>query len=107
ETNMGSFGSNEEGFIPVDQDGDGNNDAVRPIFRSWGQFGPKMDGREVVWWDGSKRSYSAQEDNFEDFYDTGSNSIFNIALSNSTDKATYRLGYTRLDYKSIAPGARS
>src|SRR5690606_29582638 len=73
----------------------------------WAQFGPKMDGREVAWWDGSMRNYSPQEDNYKDFYETGSNSIFNVALSNSTEKASYRLGYTRLDYKSIAPGAHS
>ncbi len=106
-TNMGSFGANEEGFIPVDLDGDGVFESERPIFNAWGQFGPRMDGREVAWWDGTMRKYSPQEDNYKDFYQTGHNSIFNVALSNSTEKVTYRLGYTRLDYKSIAPGSNS
>ena len=107
ETNMGTFGANEEGFIPVDLDGDGVSESERPIFNAWGQFGPTMDGREVAWWDGSIRKYSPQPDNYKDFYQTGYNSIFNVALSNSTDVASYRLGYTRLDYKSIAPGSHS
>jgi iron complex outermembrane receptor protein len=104
-TNTVDFGANEEGFIPTDVDGDGTNETVRPIFRAWGQFGPKMDGRQVAWWDGTTRAYSAQPDNYKDFYQTGSNSNFNVALSNTTDKATYRLSYTRLDYKSIARGS--
>lgn len=105
ETNEVSFGANEEGFIPTDVDGDGTNETVRPNFRSWAQFGPKMDGRQVAWWDGSTRAYSAQPDNYKDFYQTGSNSNVNVALSNSNDKASYRLSYTRLDYKSIARGS--
>ena len=70
-----------------------------------GSVRTKMDGRQVAWWDGTTRAYSAQPDNYKDFYQTGSNSNFNIALSNSTDKASYRLSYTRLDYKSIARGS--
>lgn len=105
ETNTVSFGANDEGFIPTDVDGDGTFETVRPIFRAWAQFGPKMDGREVAWFDGTTRKYSAQPDNYKDFYRTGGNQIFNVALSNSSDKANYRLSYTRLDYKGIARGS--
>lgn len=106
ETNLAS-GTREDGFIPTDLDGDGNFETIRPFFRAYGQFGPRMDGREVAWWDGTNRKYSAQPDNYKDFYDRGYNSNFNIALSGNSDKATYRLSYTRLDNKSIAPGANS
>jgi iron complex outermembrane receptor protein len=105
ETNEASFGTDAEGFIPTDADGDGTNETIRPNFRSWAQFGPRMDGRQVAWWDGTTRAYSPQPDNYKDFYRTGSNSNFNIALSNSTDKASYRLSYTRLDYESISRGS--
>jgi iron complex outermembrane recepter protein len=105
QTERVSFGSNEEGFIPTDADGDGVNETIRPNFRAWAQFGPRMDGRQVAWWDGTTRAYSAQPDNYKDFYQTGSSSNFNIALSNNTDKASYRLSYTRLDYTSIARGS--
>lgn len=105
-TNLAN-GTNEEGFIPVDTNGDGTNDAVRPYFRAFGQFGPRMDGRTVAWWDGTMRSYSAQPDNYKEFYENGYSSNFNVALSGNSDKANYRLSYTRLDYKSIAPGSNS
>lgn len=105
ETNAVSFGANEEGFIPVDTDGNGSEESIRPIFRSWAQFGPKMDGREVAWWDGSTRKYSAQPDNYKDFYRLGSNSNINFALSNSSDRGSFRVSYTRMDYESIARGS--
>jgi len=105
DTNIGNFGANEEGFIPTDVDGDGVNETVRPIFRSWAQFGPKMDGRQVAWWDGTTRAYSAQKNNYKDLYQTGSSSSFNVAVSNSSDRGSFRLSYTRLDYKGIARGA--
>lgn len=105
-TNLAN-GANSEGFIPVDKDGDGVFETVRPYFRAYGQFGPRMDGRQVEWWDGTTRSFSAQPDNYKDFYESGYTSNFNAAVSGNTDKATYRLSYTRLDYKSIAPGANS
>ena len=105
DTNIGNFGANEEGFIPTDVDGDGVNETVRPIFRAWAQFGPKMDGRQVAWWDGTTRAYSAQKNNYKDLYQTGSSSSFNVAVSNSTDRGSFRLSYTRLDYKGIARGA--
>jgi iron complex outermembrane recepter protein len=105
QTNIDNYGINADGFIPVDTDGDGINDAERPMFRPWAQFGPKMDGRSVPWWDGTTRKYSPQPDNYKNFYQTGLNSNFNIALSNSTDKANYRFSYTRMDYKSIARGS--
>jgi iron complex outermembrane receptor protein len=101
-TNEVSFGVDDEGFVPVDTDGDGSFDSQRPIFRAWAQFGPRMDGREVAWWDGTRRKYSAQPDNYKDFYQTGSNQTFNVAISNATDKGNFRLSYTRLDYKGIS-----
>lgn len=100
-------GTNDEGFIPVDLDGDGTAESLRPYFRAFGQFGPKMDGRQVAWWDGTMRSYSAQPDNYKDLYEAGHSSNFNVAVSGNSDKANYRLSYTRLDYKSIAPGSNS
>ncbi|MFT2008477.1 SusC/RagA family TonB-linked outer membrane protein [Pontibacter sp. 13R65] len=99
-----SVGATEEGWIPVDSNGDGTPDGIRPNFRSWAQFGPKMEGQEVYWWDGSRRNFNAQPDNYKEFYQTGFNSIINAALSNQTDKATYRLSYTRNDYEGVQRG---
>lgn len=103
ETNL-AVGGTAEGWIPVDTDGDGTAESVRPNFRSFAQFGPKMEGQMVPWWDGTMRPFKAQPDNYKDFYQTGYSSIINAALSNQTDKVAYRLSYTRNDYEGVQRG---
>lgn len=88
-----------DGWIPVGTDG-----TVRPNFRAWGQFGPKMDGQMVPWWDGSMHPYSPQPDNYKQLFQKGYNSNLNVSLSNMNEKANYRFSYTRNDYKGIQIG---
>jgi iron complex outermembrane receptor protein len=102
-TNL-SEGATEEGWIPVDTDGDGINDHLRPNFTAYAQFGPKFDGRLVPWWDGAVRPYIAHENNYKQLYRTGFNSIINTSVANQTDKFSYRLSYTRNDYRGIQQG---
>ncbi|HEX7845706.1 MAG TPA: SusC/RagA family TonB-linked outer membrane protein, partial [Chitinophagaceae bacterium] len=102
-TNMGSFGSTDDGWINLTVNG---QPAIRPIFRAYGQFGPKLDGREVYWWDGEFRSYSASGNPYKDFYRNGYSSVANIALGNSSDKGNYRISFTRNDYKGIQVGGK-
>ena len=102
-TNMASFGSDDQGWINMTV----NGQAVRrPIFRSYAQFGPKVDGSEVYWWDGQMRTYKSQPNNWKEFYRTGHSEIANIALNNSNDKMSYRFSYTRNDYKGIQIGGK-
>ncbi len=100
-TNMGAFGSDDEGWIHLTVDG---KDVVRPIFRAYANFGPKMDGREAYWWDGKMRPYKSHGNNLEDFYRTGYNTTANIALSDNSEKYNYRFSYTRNDYKGTQIG---
>ncbi|PZP47411.1 MAG: SusC/RagA family TonB-linked outer membrane protein [Pseudopedobacter saltans] len=80
--------------------------AVHPFYATNAQFGPKFDGRQVKYWDGSMRSYNAQPDNWKDFYQTGFNSTANIAVQNGGEQGNYRFSYTRMDYKGIMPGSK-
>lgn len=83
-----------------------NGQAVQyPRFRDYGQFGPKMDGRPVYYWDGTTRPYVGHN-NWNSFYRMGSSTIANIALSNSSEKFNYRFSYTRNDYKGIQIGGQ-
>ncbi|KGE15306.1 SusC/RagA family TonB-linked outer membrane protein [Sphingobacterium deserti] len=75
-------------------------------YNTYAQFGPRYDGGDVRWWDGSVRSYSANRGNYADIFDTGHNSNFNVSLSNQTEKINYRLSASNMDYKAIAPGSR-
>ncbi|MFC0773229.1 SusC/RagA family TonB-linked outer membrane protein [Terrimonas alba] len=102
-TNL-SEGTTEEGWIEVDFNNDGINESVRPNFRAYAQFGPKMEGQIVPWWDGEMRSYSPQPNNYKNLYRTGFNSILNAAVSHQSEKASYRFSYTRNDYKGIQVG---
>ncbi len=96
-------GADEEGWFHGDFNGDGKED-TRPYFRAYGQFGPKLDGRQVYWWDGQFRSYSPHANNWKSVYRTGSNDVASLAVYNSTDKFKYRFSYTRNDYKGIQIG---
>ncbi len=104
-TNL-ALGATSDGWVPVDTNNNGVTDAIRPLFKAYGQFGPKMEGQQVLWWDGSTREYSAQPDNYKDFYRTGYNSLFNVALQNQIGIAAYRLSYSRNDYEGIQVGGK-
>ncbi len=73
----------------------------RPNFRAYANFGPKMEGQKVRWWDGSIRPYSPQPDNYKDIFRNGYSSSANVSLSNQTENANYRFSFSRLDYGSI------
>ncbi|QES89566.1 SusC/RagA family TonB-linked outer membrane protein [Rhizosphaericola mali] len=80
--------------------------AQHPYYNTYSQFGPKFDGRDVTYWDGTTRKYSANKNNYMDFFQSGYNSNANIAVSNASDKGSYRFSYTRMDYKGIMPGSK-
>ncbi len=90
-----------EGWV-IDDEAEGG---YRPYFRAYGAFGPKFDGREVTWWDGSTRKYEAQPDNYKDIYRTGYTSNVNVSLSNANDLVSYRLTYSHLDYTGTQEGS--
>lgn len=103
-TNMIAFGADEDGWLWEDLNGDGTKETPRPIYRAYAQFGPKFDGRQVIGWDGKMHPYVAQPDNYKDFYRTGLSGIYNIAVTQNSDKSNFRLSYTRTDYKGIQIG---
>jgi len=99
-TNL-QVGATEDGWIPDPTSPSG----YRPNFRAYADFGPKMDGHLVQWWDGSIRPFSPQPNNYKDIFRTGYSSLANVALSNQTDNYNYRLSASRLDYGSIQRGS--
>jgi len=67
-------------------------------------FGPKMDGREILWYDGVKRPYVAQKDNIKAFYQNGFTNNVNVAIQGGGDLGNFRTSYSRNDYKGIFQG---
>lgn len=99
-----TLGANAEGWVPVDITGDGKPDINRPLFESHAQFGPAMNGEEVVWWDGTVKRYQPQPDNFKNLYRRGFSSAMNVAVSNQIDRWSYRLSVSRNDYQGTQVG---
>jgi TonB-linked SusC/RagA family outer membrane protein len=69
-----------------------------PDYTSQASWGPKFDGREVLYWDGNPRAYSAiSSDPWKELFRNGFDQIYNIAISQGSDNSTSRFSYTYLD----------
>lgn len=64
------------------------------INRELENWGPRMEGQEVLNYDGTPTRYLPQPDNFLDAFRTGWGSNTNISLDGGTDKSTFRVSYT-------------
>ncbi|WP_461152074.1 SusC/RagA family TonB-linked outer membrane protein [Spirosoma pulveris] len=66
-------------------------------------WGGKLDGTNVMQYDGIARPYVAQRDNLINFYKTGNTFTNSVALSGASEKVTYRLSMNNLDNRGIIP----
>lgn len=63
-------------------------------------WGPRYDGREVLYYDGTKRKYEPQTKNpWSDVFRTGFNQQYNLGITKGFDKGNVRLSYTYTDNK--------
>lgn len=70
---------------------------------SWGSgfsWGPKFDNQPMLWYDGVKRPYSAQPNNWKAFFPNGSVNQHNVSISGGGDFGSARFSYTRDDNKA-------
>jgi len=91
----------DEGWITLNIDG---KEYLRPWANQWQHFGPKYDGRDIYYFDGSIRKYEPYTDNWKNFYKTGFSAVNNIAIYNANEKANYRFSYSRNDYSGVMEG---
>lgn len=73
-----------------------------------GSWGPAFDGTPRVWGNVVNNSqllkpYSFQEDQLENFFDTGHSRINNISVSGGTGESTVRLSYSNTQQDGIYP----
>lgn len=64
-------------------------------------WGAKLDGSQVVQFDGKTYPYSAVKNNLETFYRTGTSFTNTIAFSGGGDRGSFRLSASNLDNNSI------
>lgn len=103
-----SYTYDQRAYMPEFQNvfgGGGNpyfatNENGEPVYNgdNYRSFGPRMDGTEVIWWDGVKRPYSPQPDNYRDIFKDGFTNNNSISITNGTDKNNIRVAYTNMNY---------
>jgi TonB-linked SusC/RagA family outer membrane protein len=91
---------------------DGTLRAVR--FYDDASYGPKFDGNPAYQWDAldkfspnyrKARPWVAAKNDPSTFYETSVNSNQSVAIAAGTDKATFKLAYTRSDEKGALPNS--
>jgi TonB-linked SusC/RagA family outer membrane protein len=68
-------------------------------------WGAKLDGSNVVNFDGVSRPYTAHKNNMEDFYRTGNTFTNTLSFSKGLDNGGIRLSASNLKNNSIIPNA--
>ncbi|MBS1564506.1 MAG: SusC/RagA family TonB-linked outer membrane protein, partial [Bacteroidetes bacterium] len=69
---------------------------------SWGH---KLDGTQIIWWDGVKRSWSPQTDNRKASFRTGNTATHNLSFSGGGDFGTVRVGLSRTNTTAVIPNS--
>jgi TonB-linked SusC/RagA family outer membrane protein len=91
------YGNGSEGLKPTS--------ASAAFSSGQDSWGAKLDGSSVVQFDGVSRPYTAQTDNFDEFYRTGGAFTNTVAFSKAYDLAAIRLSASDLHDNSIVPNA--
>lgn len=91
------YGHGTRGMKPGDQATALDNGLV-----SWGA---RLDGSDVVQFDGVSRPYSYAGNNLDRFYDSGTTWTNTLALSGGNEKHNYRLSFTNLDNADVVPNS--
>ena len=77
---------------------DRNGNTHNSLLTATGQFGPRYDGSDILYYDGTVRPYQSYGSNpWSDIFRTGFSQQYNVAMTNGTDKGNTRLSYTYTD----------
>lgn len=68
-------------------------------------WGSKLDGSQVIGYDGKQYPYSAYKNNIKDFYRTAPTFTNTVSASGGSDKGNYRLSLSNLTNSSIVPNS--
>ncbi|MBO0950817.1 SusC/RagA family TonB-linked outer membrane protein [Fibrella forsythiae] len=91
------YGQGTRGAKPLTQD-----EAIQTGTSSWGA---KLDGTNVIQFDGVSRPYVAQKDNVKNFYNSGSTFSNTVAVSGGNDAASFRFSASDMNSNSVVPNA--
>jgi TonB-linked SusC/RagA family outer membrane protein len=86
-------------------------DGVKPLTQTQAKssgrlsYGAKMDGSQVIQFDGQMRPYSPQKNNLKNFYRTGTNYINSISFTGGNETVNFRFGLNNTSSNSIVPNS--
>jgi TonB-linked SusC/RagA family outer membrane protein len=89
------YGSGQNGLKPTDK-----SSAISAGRLSWG---PKMDGTDVVQFDGVARPYSPQRNNIKNFYRTGNTFTNTVSFSGGNESTTFRASLSDMNNHGLVP----
>ena len=92
------YGQGTEGLKPANQSA-----ASTTIYSAWGA---KLDGSQVIGFDGKMYPYSDAGDNLSRFYETGTTYNNTIALSGGSDAGNFRVSLGDLRNSSVYPNSK-
>ena len=76
---------------------------IRRTVSSRYSFGPKFDGSNILFFDGSTRKYQPYENNYLDMFNNGGSYSVNAAIQGGNEKGNMRLSLTNYEYDGITP----
>jgi TonB-linked SusC/RagA family outer membrane protein len=88
------YGTGDNGLKPTSAD---------PNLNQTNSFGAKLDGSQVIQYDGVSRPYAAVTDNLKKFYNTGGTFTNSIAFYGGSEKIGYRFSASDLNNSGIVP----
>lgn len=89
--------------LPDFQNKYGQGDAGIFVPASANSWGPEMSGQNVTDWTGKTQQLTAQSNNVDDFFRTGTEFINSVAVSAGTEKAQTYFSYTNTLSNGILP----
>jgi TonB-linked SusC/RagA family outer membrane protein len=89
------YGSGTQGVAPVTK-----AEAIANGRVSWGA---RMDGSSVIQFDGVSRPYTAQKNNYENFYDYGKTFTNSLAFIGGNENVNFRFSAANTDISGIVP----
>jgi TonB-linked SusC/RagA family outer membrane protein len=94
EYGLGAYGV----YPPINQSG-----IPSPEYPWTWSFGPPMDGEPRINWLGEEQAYTAQPNNYNEYFRNGSTMSNSIALEGGSEKASTRFSFTDVRSKGLVP----
>lgn len=82
-----------------------NGDSVRKTNPSRFNFGPKFDGKPIMFFDSSMIPYQAYPNNFLSLFRTGHTNNTSVSISGANEKGNMRAGFTNETFNDILENA--